>query len=75
MAAAAVEEAVEHFEVWYAEPDTGKERHQKAEDQPQAVEIATSLAWEGMDGVTVHKVTTSSTVVKVKIPAKPEPEA
>jgi len=62
----------ESFEVWFAEPDTGTERHQKADNHDQAVDIATALSWEGMHDVTVQKVTTVSTIVNVNIPAKPE---
>ena len=66
----------EHFEVWYVEPDTGKERHRKADDLDQATEIATELSWDGFDDVTVHKLTTSvsSSQVSVDIPDKPAEE-
>jgi hypothetical protein len=67
-------EKTEHYEIWYTASD-GAERHQKADTEDQALEIATEHTWNDFTNVTVYKVTTSvtSTVVNLDIPANPEP--
>jgi hypothetical protein len=57
---------IEHFEVWYAEPD-GHQRHQKADTEAQAVAIAEDHHMSGFGGVTAHKITTVITTAEVKL--------